>query len=177
MIATQIHDLWLGTENHTRINKEMRIVFSVDFILSCFATSQTHLALPSKQVRYFARIMEILDLAMLDLTFLSFKPSELAASAILIVHPQIVQLIPRVSGYSMQHLEPCVARLKAFTRVDYVGPRRPTRSLVALRIHPEDMYTRQAHNHQALSFLLPRVRANALNLDKIHAEILAARWQ
>lgn len=105
-------------------------------------------------VDFCTRVMEIVDMAMMDTVFLQFYPSALAASAMLHVLPQASATVEAVSPYSVKQLEPITFLLKRFSEVPSCGPRPPSKQCLDLKIPPEDMFTRQVHNQIALNHSL-----------------------
>jgi len=105
-------------------------------------------------VNFFTRVMEIVDMAMLDITFLQFYPSALAASAMLHVRSELSSQLEAVSPYSVKQLEPITHLLKRFHNVPQSDIRPPSKQCIDLKIPPEDMFTRQMHNQAALEYSL-----------------------
>lgn len=131
LVAREIHLIRSEVEPE-QSNIEMRQILSVDF---------------------FIRVMELVDLAMLDLSFLQFYPSAVAASAMLHVRPELETHVETVSPYSVKQLEPISLLLKRFGDAPSTGIRPPSKQCLDLKIPLEDMFTRQMHNQAVLEYL------------------------
>ena len=106
-------------------------------------------------MKNFSRVMDLLDLATLDHTFLECYPSQLAAAALLVVLPDTHALLQPILPYSITSLRPVIERLHQLNKF----PARSTPASVCikpyadLKIPPEDMYTRQPHSVEFIKFL------------------------
>lgn len=113
----------------------------------------------------FYRIMEILDVALLDISFVKFYPSALAASALCVVCPAVVDYLSLLCPYSFEQLQPCVAWLAEFMSLPHRGlllPKRPFFDVKVLfrilflfyfQIPCEEYFTKQLHHPLALKHL------------------------
>lgn len=110
-------------------------------------------------VRHFTRCMELLDMCILDVYFLRFFPSALAASAMFVVMPELHQWHKQITGYDASALSACINFLHHFsTHLRHLGIRPPAKPYFELKIPPEDMYTRQSHHPDALQLLSDLVK-------------------
>jgi len=103
-------------------------------------------------VTVFVRIMEILDLTLLDSYFLRFYPSALAASALCVIVPQAKCLIKEATGYTTESLHPCIQLLNIFTILPTQGLVTPSKPYFR-KVQFEEPYTRQTHHPKALELI------------------------
>ncbi|KAJ8249434.1 hypothetical protein GJAV_G00234820 [Gymnothorax javanicus] len=89
----------------------------------------------------FAQVAELLDVCLLDMKFLEFSNSMLAASALF--HFSSLELVERVSGYRWSDLEECVKLMVPFAKsIREVGIRKPR---TYKGIPPDDMHNIQVY--------------------------------
>jgi len=104
-------------------------------------------------VTTFVRMMEILDMTLLDSYFLRFYPSALAASALCVVVPQAKSFIKEATGYTTECLQPCIQLLNIFTILPTQGLVIPSKPYFRSKAHFEEPYTRQTHHPKALEMI------------------------
>jgi len=104
-------------------------------------------------VKMFVRMMELLDMTILDSYFLRFYPSALAASALCVVIPQARFLIREATGYTTESLKPCIQLLNIFTILPYQGLILPSKPYFSSKTFLEEPYTRQTHHPKSLELI------------------------
>lgn len=98
----------------------------------------------------FYRIMELLDVALLDISFLKFYPSALAASALCVVCPAVAEYLSLICPYSLLQLQPCVVWLSSFSMLPHRGLLLPKKPYFDVKTAPDEYYTKQLHHPLAL---------------------------
>ena len=105
----------------------------------------------------FLRMMEYLDMALVDIKFLKYYPSELAAAVLLFEHVYTRHVIPynvitRVTGYGEYFLNKIVHDMKYFTQLVYQGipPRVGSEWPINIvgKIQNNELHTMQLHHLQ-----------------------------
>lgn len=114
--------------------------------------------------RNFNRMMELIDLATLDIRFSQIFPSMLAACALLIVVPQAVQIIAKVIPYKVEDLQAPILLLSQCDQFPHRARAVAWKHYADLKIPPEDLYTRQMHHDGAMDFVRA-FGANTAHLD------------
>jgi hypothetical protein len=111
-------------------------------------------------IDFFCRIMQLIDCALLDITFLRYYPSAIAAAALYSFHlnsPRLAKIIEECTGYSLQQLSVIVNLLSLFLTMNYnphlylTATKKPY--FEELKIPREEIYSRQLHYTEQLSFL------------------------
>ena len=98
----------------------------------------------------FTRCMELLDATLLDVSFLSFLPSALSASALLLVyayppHPAVIDALLSSTIYSFDSLLPCMRHLCAYSCMEYRGPVKTKCYFGDVKERVEERWGRQSH--------------------------------
>ena len=100
----------------------------------------------------FYRIMELLDVALLDISFLKFYPSALAVSALCVVCPAVAEYISLICPYTLLQLQPCVVWLSSFSMLPHRGLLLPKKPYFDVKTASDEYYTKQLHHPLALKF-------------------------
>lgn len=90
----------------------------------------------------FVKCMELLDVCLLDMSYLCFYPSEWAAAALFVIHSsneEYCKCIESVSGYSQESLSKCIGTLSRF--VELINNKNITSKYVTLQSHTERIST------------------------------------
>lgn len=99
------------------------------------------------------RVMELLDMTVIDIQFLRFYPSAITASAIYIRVPELRSMIQYFTNYTCQDLEPFVAMLFNYDHIPHRGMKPTSKPYFDLKINPEDMHTCQFHHSGNLEYV------------------------
>ncbi len=104
-------------------------------------------------VRVFARVMDIIDAAVHDVRSLEFLPSQLAASALLLVVPDFAHFLPACLPMDRISLDACLDFLQPLLALEPCALLMPEPRYIELRVMPADMFTRQTRNPLLVDFL------------------------
>ena len=124
---------------------------------------------PKVPEKVFARIMEVIDTALLDIDSLCFLPSAMSATAVMHVLTEqtnfsSVQAIEQVTMYNHAELYPCSEWMSFAFELSYNPAKHPRESFIQKHLPAEDWYGIQTHNADSL----PLFRRTAGIWDERH---------
>lgn len=124
---------------------------------------------PKVPEKLFARVMEVVDTALLDIDSLCFLPSAVSAAAVMYILTEqtnfsSVQAIERVTMYNQAELQPCLEWMSFAFELNYNPAKHPRESFIQKHLPSEDWYGIQTHNAHSL----PLFRRTAGSWDERH---------
>lgn len=103
----------------------------------------------SLRMMNFLRIMELVDIAVMDVESFRFTPSMTAASAMLCVLP-FGELVEEITSYRIEELKECILWIHSFQSLSFRGPMLAE---IIKQYSRDDFCTKQTFHPQALSHL------------------------
>lgn len=130
-------------------------------------------AAPFLSAHRFSRLMELLDVAILDSEHVLLPASAISAAAVALVYPEARRVIPNV--FDRASLAPALIYIARFAHLPFLGAGLPALPFYNLRFSDDERHTRQSHHSGALAVAEAAV-SQEMSFSAALTPAMAAEW-